>query len=329
MPGAARRVNRRKAFAALQRTSAPRRRDARPRSRTIAKADDGPTTATRLRGIGYTEPMTLSNDDLSAYFARIFYAGSREPTLATLRGIVGPHATSIPFENLDVLLGRPIRLDPGALLDKLVHRRRGGYCFEHNTLLLGVLEALGFAVEGLAARVIWGRPEGNVGARSHMLLRVALPEGDFLADVGFGRVTLTAPLRLEVGLEQATPHEPHRLIAADGEFELEAWVDDCWMKLYRFALIRQLPVDYEVSNWFTSTHPGVLFTNHLMAARPEPDRRFALLNRNFTIRHSAGQVERHALADAAELGEVLARYFRVEMPDRADLAGVWERISRK
>src|ERR1700675_4133760 len=110
-----------------------------------------PTTATRLRSIGYTEPMTLSNNDLSAYFARISYSGPRESTLVTLRGIVGAHATSIPFENLDVLLGRPILLDPGALLDKLVHRRRGGYCFEHNTLLSGVLEALGFAVDGLAA----------------------------------------------------------------------------------------------------------------------------------------------------------------------------------
>jgi N-hydroxyarylamine O-acetyltransferase len=329
MPGPAPRVNRRKAFAALRQPSGvvgTRRASSLP---IVAKADDGPTTAMRLRNIGYIEPMTLSDDDLSAYFARISYSGPREPTLATLRGIVGAHATSIPFENLDVLLGRPIRLDPGALLDKLVHSRRGGYCFEHNTLLSGVLEALGFAVEGLAARVIWGRPEGDVGARSHMLLRVALPESDFVADVGFGRVTLTAPLRLEVGLEQTTPHEPHRLIAAGSEFELEAWVDDAWMKLYRFALIRQLPVDYEVSNWFTSTHPGVLFTNHLMAARPEPDRRFALLNRNFTIRHTAGQVERHELADAAELGEVLARYFRVEMPDRADLAAVWERISRK
>jgi N-hydroxyarylamine O-acetyltransferase len=112
--------------------------------------------------------MTLADDDLSAYFARISYAGPREPTLAALRGIVGAHATSIPFENLDVLLGRPIRLDPGALLDKLVRHRRGGYCFEHNTLLLRVLEALGFAVEGLAARVIWGRPRRQYrGAQPH------------------------------------------------------------------------------------------------------------------------------------------------------------------
>src|SRR3954453_10282938 len=99
--------------------------------------------------------MTLCDDDLTAYLDRIGYAGLREPALATLQGIVAAHATSIPFEGIDVLLGRGIRLDTTSLMDKLVHAGRGGYCFEHNSLLQQALLALGFVVEGFAGRVVW------------------------------------------------------------------------------------------------------------------------------------------------------------------------------
>lgn len=269
--------------------------------------------------------MTLRDSDLSAYFARIGYSGPPDATLPTLRGIVAGHAMAIPFENIDVLLGRGARLDLGAVFDKLVHRGRGGYCFEHNTLLLHILQALGFEVAGLAARVLWNRPEGDPTARTHMLLRVILPEGEFLADVGFGGLTLTCPLRLDIGPEQATLQELHRLVAADQEIELHARLDESWVPLYRFSLLPQLPTDYEMANWFTSTCPNTLFTANLMCARPEPDRRHALLNRNFTIRHRGGRVERRTIADAAELHEVLTRNFRVNIP-RADADAVWQRL---
>lgn len=273
--------------------------------------------------------MALEPSDLDDYFGRIGYQGPREPTLATLRGIAFAHATAIPFENFDVLLGRGVGLDRDPLLDKLVRRRRGGYCFEHNSLLRDALEGLGFAVEGFAARVIWGRPaEAGWGPRSHMLLRVRLPEGDFLADAGFGGLTLTGPLRFEAGPEQETPHEPHRLVAADGEIELHARVEEGWMRLYRFAPVAQLPIDYEVANWFTATHPQGLFTNNLLMARPEPDRRYALLNRRFTERRRGEPAQRRELASEADLGEVLIRCFRLELPP-ADVAAAWERIRGK
>src|SRR4051812_20591606 len=137
--------------------------------------------------------MALRDEDLTAYLNRIGYAGPRELTLTVLRNIVLTlaHVTTIPFENIDVLLGRGVRLDNASLMAKLVHGGRGGYCFEQNGLLLRSLQALGFPAEGLAARVIYGRPEGDIGPRSHMLLRVVLSEGDFLADVGAGRIAPT------------------------------------------------------------------------------------------------------------------------------------------
>ncbi|HJU19717.1 MAG TPA: arylamine N-acetyltransferase, partial [Stellaceae bacterium] len=257
---------------------------------------------------------------VDAYFARIGYGGPQAPTLAALRAIVLAHATAIPFENLDVLLGRGARLDGPALADKLVERRRGGYCFEHNLLLLSILRRLGFRAEGLAARVTWGRPPGSAGPRTHMLVEVALPEGPHLADVGFGGLTPTAPLALETGSAQATPHETFRLAAEDG-FALEAQRGEDWQSLYRFTREPQAPIDYEVANWYTATHPQSLFTNHLIAARPGPGCRYTLFDDKFAIRRLDGTSERRRIRDAADLGEALAEAFGIAVaPD--DLAAL-------
>lgn len=271
--------------------------------------------------------MSLDPAELAAYLAHIGYDGPCAPTLATLSSIVAAHATRIPFENLDVLLGRPPRLDARSLVQKLVHDCRGGYCFEHNSLLLEALATLGFSVKGLGARVVWNRPEGlPTGPRTHMLLRVMLPEGEFLADVGFGGLTLTSPIRFQVGPEQATAHEPHRLAGFEDEIDLQALLGGEWTRLYHFTLQPCAPIDYEVANWYTATHPASLFTNNLLGARPEPDRRFALFNRDFTIRHRDGQVERRRLADASDLGAVLREHFTVSLPED-ELAAVWQKIA--
>ena len=264
--------------------------------------------------------MSTELGGIDAYCARIGYAGPLEPTLAVLRGIVGRHSTTIPFENLDVLAKRAIRLDPPSLYAKLVRGQRGGYCFEHNLLLLEVLRRLGFRAQGLAARVQWGRPAGVTGPRTHMLLRVDLPEGPHIADVGFGGLTPTAPLALDAESEQATPHETFRLVAAGSEFGLEAKLAEEWSSLYRFSLQEQMAVDYEVANWFTSTHPEALFVRNLIASRPGEDRRCTLFNDKFTIRHRDGKAERRTLNGAAEFGEVLARHFGIAPPDPADIA---------
>jgi N-hydroxyarylamine O-acetyltransferase len=151
--------------------------------------------------------------DIEAYYHRIGYTdGSREPTLETLSAIHLRHPQAIPFENLDPLLQRPVGLDVGALERKLLRAGRGGWCFEQNLLLAEALRTLGFRVTGLAARVMWNVPEGVVRARSHMLLLVDAIRGEpsgssHIADVGFGGLTLTAPLRLATDVEQATPHD--------------------------------------------------------------------------------------------------------------------------
>ncbi len=135
--------------------------------------------------------------NLDGYFKRIGYAGSTDVTLETLRSIHLQHAQSIPFENLNPFLRIPVVLDIDSLYQKLVLDRRGGYCFEHNLLLAEVLKTLGYRVKGLGARVLWNIPEGVVTARGHMLLLVEIDHDHFIADVGFGGMTLTSPLAVE------------------------------------------------------------------------------------------------------------------------------------
>ena len=124
--------------------------------------------------------------DVAAYFGRIGYRGPAERTVETVHALVAAHNGSIPFENLDPLLGIPVAdLGAAALADKLVRRRRGGYCYEHNGLMGYVLDALGFGVERLAGRVVWMNPDGPLPAQTHQVLSVTVPgvDGPLLVDV--------------------------------------------------------------------------------------------------------------------------------------------------
>ncbi|MDQ7246585.1 arylamine N-acetyltransferase family protein [Dongia sedimenti] len=248
--------------------------------------------------------------DLDAYLARIGYAGPRAPSVETLRALHRAHFTSVPFENLDVVLKRPIRLDPASLQQKIVAERRGGYCFESNALFMHGLLAMGFAATPLAARVLYERSDPALPPRSHMLLMVDLEEGLYLADAAFGGQTPPQPLSLAVGVEQATTHEPYRLRRTeDGELDLQALMAGQWGTLYRFTLHPQLPVDFEHANWFTSTHPDSFFVNNLIAAMPGEGCRYTLFNREFRTRWPDGLVETEAIETAADLASVLQRRF--------------------
>jgi N-hydroxyarylamine O-acetyltransferase len=266
--------------------------------------------------------------DLDAYLARIGYTGPRTPTLATLEAIHALHPAAIPFENLNPLLGWPVSLDVDALEQKLVAGGRGGWCFEHNTLLRHALEALGFSVSGLGARVLWNAPpEGPVGPRSHMLLLVTIAGAAYLADVGFGGNVLTAPLRMEPNVEQSTPHEPHRLRPVDNGLALEACFAGAWNPLYRFTLEAQFPADYEVSNWYLCHHPSSFFRQLLMGARVTPEGRYALRNNALAI-HRKNSTEKRRLTDAAALRACLEDDLQIRIPEAPEVEAMLDRISR-
>ena len=257
--------------------------------------------------------------DLNAYFARIGYDGPGTPRLETLREIHRLHPQAIAFENLNPLLHWPVPLDMQSLQRKLVTQRRGGYCYEHNLLLKHALERIGFKVAGLAARVLWNHPEDAIRPRTHMLLQVDIEDAIWIADVGFGGLTLTAPLRLVEHTAQATPHEPFRLTRLSGDYALQAEVRNTWRTLYRFDLQEQVLPDYEVTNWYLSNHPESHFVRRLIAARTEPQRRYALLDNELAVHELGGETVRRKLTSGVELRGVLSETFRIEVPDGAEM----------
>ena len=266
--------------------------------------------------------------DLDAYLARIDYRGAVSPRLDSLQEIALRHPLSIPFENLNPLLGRPVPLDVASLQQKLLNDGRGGWCFEHNVLLGTALAAMGFDVTGLAARVMWNMPVGATLPRSHMVLRVNLDGRLFIVDAGFGGLTLTAPLRLETGVDQETPHERFRLMRADDSFVVEARVRDEWKALYRFDQQRQAIADYEVTSWYLSTSPKSHFLTSLVAARAKTDRRLALRNTDFAIHHQDGYTERCSLLSAKDVRATLEGEFGISVPSGPQVDAVFERIMK-
>lgn len=251
---------------------------------------------------------------LANYFDRIGYVGPSEPTLETLAAIHTQHVRAIPFENLDVLLGRGIRLDLPAIEQKLVGRQRGGYCFEQNLLFAAVLRRLGFVVAPRLARVRWKVPAETPTPLTHMVLQVDIGARPWLADVGFGGIGLEKPIALDTEAEQGSPSEPRRLLRDGRYFHHQVRFGESWHELYRFTLDDVLPIDFEVANWFTSTHPESRFKHNIIVSRAATDRRLTLFNREFIVRHLDGQVEKHPIASQSELIDLLAKNFGLSFP---------------
>jgi N-hydroxyarylamine O-acetyltransferase len=261
----------------------------------------------------------LTDSALARYCTRIACNGPLNADLATLQQLHACHPQAIPFENLDAWLGLPVSLEPDRIFDKLVIQRRGGYCFEHNLLFRRVLQTLGFSVQGLAARVRWQLPANSALPRTHMLLLVSIAGERYVADAGFGGLTMTSALALDSTGIQHSPHEPFRITREAQEYVIHAELGDRWLPLYGFSLEPQTDADYLMANWFVSTHPQSRFVQQLIAARVDQDGRHALLNRRHQ-RHYAGQnSEVRELMTPAHLRQVLEEQLQI---DTARLPGL-------
>ncbi len=265
--------------------------------------------------------------DLQAYFDRIGYRGGTEPTHETLTALVSAHVRRIPFENLDPLMGVPvIDLSPAALSAKLVAKRRGGYCYEHNNLMREVLCALGFAAERLAARVVWMSPEGLDGPPSpqtHQALAVTIPGTGrpYLVDVGFGGQTPTAPIPMVPGEVAQTSHEPFRLSSRGSEaqeFVLKTLIGQRWRPLYILGLQPRPLIDMQVGSWYVSTYPESNFVAGLSAALVTDEARWNLRGRNLAI-HASGGTERIRFDDAAQVCVELTDRFGIDLTGLGDV----------
>jgi N-hydroxyarylamine O-acetyltransferase len=259
--------------------------------------------------------MSETTFDLDAYLNRVGLDHRPEATLSGLRAVITAHSAAIPFENIDVLLGRPPKLDLASLQAKLVGKRRGGYCFEQNLLLRAALRELGFHVTGLMARVVRGFPADAPRFATHKVVRVDLAEGPFVADVGFGNLTPTGPLAMVPTLEQQTPHETMRFLPVGPELVLQAKLGRDWDNLWRLSLHPVLDADYEVANWFTATHPTSPFVGNMIAARPGPDgTRHTFLNGLLALRRPDGTVQRREVTSDDDAGDALSDRFGLDLP---------------
>ena len=257
--------------------------------------------------------------NLNAYFERIGFAGSIAPTLATLELLHALHPAVIPFENLDPLLGLPVRLDQASLERKLL-AGRGGYCFEHNLLFMRELAELDYKARPLLARVLWGKDEGAAPPPpSHLLVLVEINKQNYIADVGFGGLTLTTPLRLRADVEQSTPHETFRLSGGDPEWLLEVRLGEDWRPVYTFTLE---PVDMpaiEALNAELATGPASPFPRELRVSLSPSGRRLKLRDAAFTIQPVEGEATRRLVADPAMLRAVLTEDFGLVLPEAEGL----------
>jgi len=250
--------------------------------------------------------------DLGAYLRRIGLEGGPVADLASLRALHFAHATTIPFENLDIQMGLPIRLDLASLQAKLVLRHRGGYCFEHNTLFLAVLKAVGFDVIPCEARVRLGVME--VLPRTHMLLLVRLEGATWLCDVGFGGEGLLHPVLMD-GEAHGQFLNTYRVSMEGGLRVLQSYHHGAWEDLYAFVPEPRFPIDFEMANHYTSTHPESRFLRTLTAQLPGPEVRRILRNRAYAELRG-DQAEGRELA-TEELLPILRETFGIELPEGA------------
>jgi len=249
---------------------------------------------------------------LDDYLDRVGLSVKLGPDLGSLEALHVAHLAAIPFENIDVRLRRPLRLDLDSLQAKLVRRRRGGYCFEHNTLFAAVLRAVGFEVRTLEARV--RGPDASVARpRTHMTLEVRIDGRGYLADVGFGGAGPLVPVPMD-----GTPSEQ-----PDAEFAVEPEDDGVLVlrrshpttgrDLYAFRPAPVLPIDFEVASHYTSTHPDSTFVNTLTAQRSERERRLILRGRTLITRVGRDETVREITDD--ELPDLLRDRFGLDVSD--------------
>ena len=248
--------------------------------------------------------------DLTAYLHRINYSGPTDPTAETLRALHRAHMFSVPFENLDISIGRKIVVDEAAILNKIINLRRGGFCYELNCAFAALLRALGFGVTFLSARV--ARANGGEGPEfDHLTLRVDLNE-PWLADVGFGD-SFVEPLHLELRTEQIDQAGKFRLVQNDERFRMEkAEAEGSWKPQYSFSVQPRKLDEFAGMCHYHQTSPDSSFTQKRVCSRATPEGRITLSELKMILNRNGVREERQ-LASEDEWRAVLLEQFGVRL----------------
>lgn len=257
------------------------------------------------------------------YLQRLGYDSPPAPTLQTLQDLQVRHVCTFAFENLSSLMRLPVPIDLPSVEQKVLLEGRGGYCYELNQMFLALLQELGFDARGITGRVVMGGAPDARTARTHRLSLVTLDGVRYITDVGFGGMVPSSPLLLDTEAVQATAHEPYRLtFDGQGSYTLWAQVAEEWRGLYVFDLQVQAAIDYEIGNWYVSTHPDSVFIGQLKVARLAAGKRHTLNNAHYAIHYLDRPSEKRALASADEVLQVLTETFGIRVPETPALRAV-------
>jgi N-hydroxyarylamine O-acetyltransferase len=242
------------------------------------------------------------------YLDRIEYRGPASPTAETLRALHRCHMFTVPFENLDIALGRKIVCDEDAFIRKIVGQRRGGFCYEMNGAFAALLRELGFRVTLLSARGV--REDGSAGPDfDHLTLRVHLDEA-WLADVGFGD-SFVEPLRLAPGLEQLEDGRKFRITQQAHWLYIErAEPNGVWKGQYAFSLIPRSLDEFAPMCEYHQTSPGSTFTRKRVCTKATPEGRITLADQKLIVTRS-GKKEEQRIGSEKEWRAALKKHFEI------------------
>ncbi|MCS4226309.1 arylamine N-acetyltransferase [Sphingobacterium sp. BIGb0165] len=254
----------------------------------------------------------MKDSALKNYLERIAISEGVSGDLETLKKLTQGHPKHITFENIDSFTGIVPAIDTADIFHKLVTEKRGGYCYEQNSLFKEVLQTLGFNMKMHLARVLWSSKDGSETARTHMLLTTDIGGEKYLVDVGFGSMTLTAPVLFHS--EQETPNGLFRLISLDDNFyRLDVFKNE-WLPIYKFTLEEVQLSDLDMANWYVATGPSSMFNKFLMITRVDEHARYALFNKEFNIRDNEGGKKSSEITSEEELELILTNYFKLNIP---------------
>lgn len=292
----------------------------------------------------------MEEKDLKAYFTRIgvnFECGNVEPNFLTLKTLQLAHLQHIPFENLDVVHGRKISMDVPDIVKKLIYQRRGGYCFEQNTLFQEVLKLIGFEVTPLISRIRWNKPPGILTPYTHIVLEVKTPNSvRYLVDVGFGGLGSSVPLRFDTEEPQETD-SIYRLLQVtstttisinntdisgsklsatcaansnnsnsqcDSATMVQIYLTEKWVDMMLIRMEATPLVDQQQINWFCCTYPTAMWVTRLFVARMiDGSERHHILNNQYVIRHASGEVTRTVITSVHHLLSLLDTVFGIDL----------------
>ena len=262
------------------------------------------------------DDWSIAKLDLEAYLGRIGYTGPRDATEATLHGLYRAHLGAVRFENFDVFLRGGVAVDLESIQEKIVFRRRGGYCYEQAQLLGAALERIGFSVDRRLARV--GPDGGPATSRTHLTLRVTSGTGIWLVDPGFGnsppaplplrRDRSGGPQEVDGWIYEVVPGEEN----GDEVWKLREYQAGEWVTLHRWDTAPTHPIDVVLSNHYTSTHPDSWFTSLPILIRRDPDAIRSILGRSYSVVRPGHVKERRVLTDA-EFAAALTDEFALKL----------------